>query len=115
MNRERIDLCAVCVPVIKDRFMHAADLFEPFKVLIEEPIHISGYIAEGNDTASCITKTRAALEKTGDYRVIAIWCLQHPEGAYRDETVKVVSTGHGWCLFHELLERYQYPVEVSPL
>jgi hypothetical protein len=116
--RERISLCAIVSPVGKTHFMQAADLFERFKVLIEEPIHLSGYIQEGNTTETCIAKTRAALEGKNDangetYRVIAIWRAGHAEGAYWDNDVRVVSTGHSFAMFHEILRQMDFPLETK--
>lgn len=91
--------------------MHAADLFEPFKVLIDPPLHLTGKIIPGNTTESCLAKIRASLESTGEYRVIAIWRMGHQEGAWRDEAVKTVSTGKTWCLFADLLAREGYSGE----
>lgn len=108
MNPE-IDIVVLASPVAKDKFMHAADVFEPFKVLVEKPTVLRAIPRDGETPASIIGKIKSAIDAQGTYRVVAIWQDGNEEGAWRDETVKVVSTGKQWSLIEPYLALFGFP------
>lgn len=97
--------------VVKTRFMQAADIFEPFKVVVDlNPLDMTAELKPGETDESVATKIRRAIDSNaeGKYAVIAIHC-----GGYfwRDPTVKVISTGYQWGLFNSYLATLGFPDE----
>lgn len=93
-----------------DDIMHAADLFEAFRVY---GVAVTYAINAMNpDLARLITVIKEGLEKQGQ-RVSAIFSPGNPEGAWIDETVKVLSDGKRWCLLKDALSANGY-VSIQP-
>ncbi len=95
--------------------MHACNLFEKSKVLIEPVYRHVGMMTPGNTTESVIAKTKSAIETTAQYRVIAIWRTGHHEGAWFDENVQTVSTGKQWGMFRDMLDSLGFPFSLANL
>jgi hypothetical protein len=104
----KASLIVVASHIQKDRMMHTADLFEDWKVLIEEPITFSGELTEGATLVTVCEKTKAAVEFSGEYRVIAVFQPFTVDGAWCDRSVVMVSTGHAFCKFADILEKFNY-------
>lgn len=105
----RIDIIAILCPVLKDRFMHAADVFEPFKRLIEpEPFAVAAELEDGKPLEPVLAKFKEVLEATAQYEVLAVFHPYRPEGAWCNQEVIMVSTGYTFCKFADYLERLNY-------
>lgn len=108
VQSKKVTLIAILCPIIQDRFMHAADVFEPFKRLIEEPFCVTGELEEGKTLAGALTKFKTVMEGTGKYEVLAVFHPHLEEGAWCNQEVIMVSTGHQFCKFADLLDHHGY-------
>ena len=94
---------------LSTRFMQDADVFEKFKVIAKAEKYELTLKDECLPTTA-INALKDAMEKAG-HRVVAIFQPNIPEGAWRDETVKVISDGTQWGMLDDLLEAYFYKGE----
>lgn len=104
-----------------DDWMHAADLFEPFKRLVDADgagrprvQRLEVTFEPGRGTEADLEKTVNAIRESsrkGGIRAVAAWFDGGP--AWRDETCRVVSTGHSWVMLDEVLRREGFP-EAAP-
>jgi hypothetical protein len=89
-NAQMVLIRIVAKDVTKTRFMQSADVFEPFKVIIDpKPVEMTATLKPEETEESVATKIRKAIDGNGgQFAVIAIIC-----GAYswRDPSVKVIS------------------------
>ena len=87
----------------QDAFMHAADVFEPFKRLGQ-----ALSIEFEDDHVPCIEnlqKIKDTMEK-GGYVVSSLWYPQKPELNIIDWNIKVISNGEKWCMHHDYLKQF---------
>jgi histidinol-phosphate/aromatic aminotransferase/cobyric acid decarboxylase-like protein len=91
------------------RFMQDADVFEKFKVIAKAQKYELD-LADDYPPASAMESLKKAITEAG-HRVVAIFQPNLPEGAWRDETVKVISDGTQWGMLDDLLEAYYYKGE----
>lgn len=101
-----------------DAFMKAADVFEPFKFLVERveaPTKIQGRLRPGVSATQSCQNLREAIEKDDTYQVLAIWCENDPDGAWRHPAARVISTGQKWLMFDDYLRAYGAPATLLPL
>lgn len=108
VQSKKITMITILCPIIQDRFMHAADVFEPFKRLIEDPFTVTGEMEEGRNLADVLAKFRTVMEGTGKYEVLAVFHPHLEEGAWCNQEVIMVSTGHQFCKFADLLAHLNY-------
>jgi len=102
-------LTVICKDKKKTAMLQAADMFEPFKVILEYNTTV------GFKTQTCrqdylewyIPRLKQLLESDGE-APIAIFSPGSPVGAWRDKTVKSISTGQKWCLFSDYLTAHGY-------
>ena len=88
-----------------DHMMHAADVFEPFKVFAT----IQAYeltLKPGVSVAEAISRVCKATEQ--QFRIVAAFVPGNPEGAFLDKTVKAISDGQKWCLLEPILKHYAF-------
>jgi hypothetical protein len=106
----KIAIRIVAKDAVKTRFMQAADVFEPFKVLIDpNPLDMSGELKPGETEETVATKIRKAVDSNGgQFSVVAILCGGY---SWRDPSVKVISTGYQWELFDRYLTSIGFPYE----
>jgi hypothetical protein len=88
------------------RFMQDADCFERFKV-IAEPVKFVLTLKPDCSKERALNDLKMLLEKSGN-RVVAIFAPNVKEGAYVDESIKVISNGTQWCMLKDVLEAYGY-------
>jgi len=111
-------LIAVMGDARMDQYMHAVDLFEHFKRLIDTDargipqcqsfyLTLEPKIAEP-DYVKLIGWLKDAIAKEGSKRLLACFAPGIETGAWRDETCTHVSTGKSWCELAPLLERWGY-------
>lgn len=88
-----------------DDFMHAADVFEPFKALAT--VHTLDIEFDKEPSQAVINSSLNAikgwLEK--DHRVVAVFSPGCP-GGYVDNTVKTISNGQTWRRLDDVLKSY---------
>lgn len=90
-----------------DHIMHAADLFENFKVLIENPLEVVIVLKKGDRLATAFKRlVTEAKKETPDYRMVAM-VIVGQELHWADPTVKVISTGRSWCLLKDFVKMLQ--------
>lgn len=82
-----------------DDFMHAADVFEPSKRLV----NVYTFKTTSENKNGLLLRYKDALEKTG-LRVVAVFVLGDPENAWVDNTVKMISNGQTWRMLSEFLD-----------
>jgi hypothetical protein len=106
----RILITLVCSPIVQTQFMQAADMFERWKVLVEEPIHFQAEVKVGETPSGVIAKVRDAVNAHHEkkYRVIAAFQPGSDEGAWCDQEIVMVSTGHHFCKFADYLKHHLY-------
>lgn len=104
----KASVVVIAVNILKDKMMHDMDMFESWKVLMEEPIVFSGELTEGATLTTVCAKTKAAVEHSGEYRVIAVFQPFTVEGAWCDRNVVMVSTGKKFGKFADVLEAHNY-------
>lgn len=98
-----------------DRLMHAADVFEPFKRLVDADerglprvTRLEVTFEAGRGTEADLKETVKTIRDTADgIRVIAVWFDGGP--AWRDETCKIVSTGRAWVQLDAVLLAAGFP------
>jgi hypothetical protein len=78
------------------QFMQHADMFEPFKVVVKEPVYASVVDDWGNSHIEAIKRQCA----DGNYDLIA---AVGEEVYYSNPAVRVVSNGQGWAMLEEYL------------
>lgn len=105
---QKVSIRILAKDVQKTRFMQAADVFEPFKVLIDpKPVEMSATLKPGETDESVATKIRKAIDANGgQFAVIAISCGDY---FWRDPSVKSVSTGYQWTTFDNYLALNNFP------
>ena len=79
-------------------FMQNADMFEPFKVVIEEPLHATVVDDWGKSHIAAIKRHC----KKDNYELVA--AVGDEKVYYSNPKVKVVSNGQGWMMLEEYLE-----------
>ena len=89
-----------------DQMMHAAGVFESFKVYatinkIELTLKPDTTDQKGVEDLIKIS------EAVGD-RVVAAFIPGRPDGAYVDKSVKAISDGKKWCMLDKVLEAYRF-------
>lgn len=77
-------------------FMQNADMFEPFKVVMKEPVYASVVDDWGDSHIEAIKRQCA----DGNYDLIA---AVGEEVYYSNPAVRVVSNGQGWAMLDEYL------------
>lgn len=105
---KKFKVVIVASHLAKDHMMHATDMFEPWKVLIEDPVPISGTLKETETLSSAIPRMKTTIEASKKYRVIAIFTPYKEEGAWCDQSILTVSTGKQFCKFADYLEYFNY-------
>jgi len=99
-----------CVAVHGDAkhtaFMQAADVFEPFKVLASATRYTLTLKAGCSDQKAVADLKR--LLEADNQRVVAVFIPGSSEGAYRDESVRVVSDGRFFRTLDDILESFFY-------
>ena len=99
------------------RFMQDADVFEPFKI-IAKPTKLVLALKEGCTKTRALNDLRDLLEKSGQ-RVAAVFIPYDPEGAWRNEAVRVISDGTKWGMLDDCLDAYGFvqsePVDAVPV
>ena len=95
-----------------DKIMHACDVFEDFKILIEEPVLIEANFKDELSLKQVIDGMKEAFEKDGTRRVIAIFKPFAVEGAWCDQSIIMVSNGYkfGKLYDHLLALNYSGPL-----
>ena len=87
-------------------FMQASDVFEPFKVLASVDRYVLT-LKDGCSDQKAVADLKRLLEAYG-HRIAAAFIPGSSEGAYRDESVRVISDGHFFRPLNEVLESYFY-------
>lgn len=92
--------------IAKTNFMQAADVFEKWKVLVEEPISLEITVGKRADITLCLDAIRQAHKEDADakFKLIAIWVPNIEEGAWCDPDIKVMSTGKKWGFHNDRSE-----------
>ena len=85
----------------KDALMHHFDLFESFKVLAEVT-QVTITLKPEHNLIGIIERLKLEYEQEGQ-RVIAIFYPNKPDGAWKDDTVKIISNGYNFVMFDKLL------------
>jgi len=93
---------------LKDQLMHAADVFESFKVLMEEPVLVDADFKNEMTLKQISDGLKEAFEKDGTHRVIAVFKPFVVEGAWCDQSIIFVSNGFQFDKFYDLLLRLNY-------
>lgn len=86
-----------------DYMMHAAGMFEDFKVLGDIKRIVLTTNSKFNE-ARTIKEIKKGLEK--DYRVTAVFVPGHPDTAYFDPAVKAVSNGYKFTFISAIRKAY---------
>ena len=94
----------------KTKLMQALDLFKPFKVILGEEICIEAELVQPGTLPKALQDVRETIDKDNNFKVIAVFVPGNPEGAWRDPTVKCVSTGSKWGMFDKYLKALKYPI-----
>lgn len=103
MPLKHFKLHLVFKDVARTKLMQAADVFEPFKVLMADEIVLD--VDASRDVSESISKIRKQFDiDKRRWELIAIWRPEDTDGAWRDENVKVLSTGESWMMFDEWLK-----------
>jgi hypothetical protein len=90
-----VHLWVVVSPRELDRFMHAADLFEPFKALISPtPLKLEVTLKPRTPLRRVFKNLIRALKTHADFR--PVMALVPGQLVWFDPEVKSVSTGHQW-------------------
>lgn len=114
----QVQLLAVLCPKQVDDFMHAADLFEPSKRLVEvdrsgRPQHQIFTLTLNHDRPDyphLVEVLKNAIVQEGSKRVLACFAPGQP-GAWRDSTCTHVSTGTQFMLLDTLLASLGFSFE----
>jgi len=112
-----VTLLVLMGDAMSDRMMHAADMFESFKALVD--VNEGGRpriteIAltlnrEPTDLPKIVREMKTALEWC-DKRVTALWVEGHPETLWVDPAIKVISSGYNWGKLSQWLAAQHLPV-----
>jgi hypothetical protein len=86
--------------------MQNADMFEPFKIFAK-PVCLKLTLKIDCTKAKALSDTRDLLEKGNQY-VAAIFIPNDPEGAWKNEKIRVISDGKKWCLLDDCLSAYGF-------
>mgnify|MGYP000889193951 FL=1 len=125
----RVVLRFIASPVMLDRLMHDADLFEQHKRLVYatkkgspvhewEVVYKQGARPDPSKFADLLAAFRSGLAQQGAH-VVAVWfAASAPSDAveqgssscprWRDETCKVISFNGSWCLLDDVLAIYGF-------
>ena len=91
-----------------DKMMHLVDMFEPFKAL-SIPNSYDLELKEGCSDEKALSDFKMAMEKCeSPQRVTAIFIPNKKEGAWKDESVKMISNGHKFGRFEDVLFAHGY-------
>lgn len=85
-----------------DPFMRAADLFGPYKILMEsfDGMALTLTYKPGVHLKTSLAKSVRVMCPE---MLLAMWVPDLPEASYRDRTVWEVSDGHRSCMFTDFL------------
>jgi hypothetical protein len=98
-----------------DRFMHSADVFEPFKRLVDDfkpqRMVLKGEVSDegGPKWANIVNAVVSGSEQKLGRKMLAAWVEGQAEGAWADPTCRSLSNGFKWVVFHKWLAAYGYP------
>jgi len=85
-------------------FLHAADIFEPFKQY-GEVLSMEFELTKSKPNLAFLIRFKEQLEKHGDV-VTALWFARTPEIHYVDWSVKVTSDGKKWAVLKDYLKQF---------
>ena len=88
------------------RFMQDADMFERFKI-IAEPVTLKLTLKTDCTKAKALSDLRELLIQSGQ-RVAAVFIPNDPEGAWRNDAVRVISNGTKWGMLDDCLEAFGF-------
>jgi hypothetical protein len=103
---EELSCVAIYGSAWATRFMQDADCFERFKV-VAKPVKLILTLKSDCSKERALNELKMMLEKSGN-RVVAIFAPNVKEGAYVDESIKVISNGAQWCMLEDVLKAYGY-------
>jgi hypothetical protein len=89
-----------------DQIMHAADLFETFKVYATIKV-VELTLKPGTTDKKGVEDLIKISEAYGD-RVVAAFIPGRPDGAFVDKSVKAISDGKKWCVLDPVLKYYKF-------
>ena len=103
---DEVEIVVIAGDRVKDQFMHAADVFEPFKVLAD--VHTISFTTK--KAPIDLPKVIGAIVKgvQPNWRVVAAFAPNRKEGAYVDPTVRVISNGTNWAMLDDVLKVCHY-------
>lgn len=86
-----------------DRFMHAADMFAPFKRLIMSPMFIDVTLKPRHRISTTVQKVRKKFAEDKKMFLVAI-LVKGKKSRWVDPEIKVVSNGYQWGLLRDLVK-----------
>lgn len=98
----------------KDKMMHACDVFESFKTLIEDPLLLDANFKDELTLTQIIAGLKEAYEKDGTHRVVAVFKPFVPEGSWIDQEIIMISTGQKFGKFYDMLAHLNYSGKLWP-
>lgn len=101
-----VNCICICGDELTTRFMQHADVLERFKVIaFVKKIQMT--LKPGVTAEQGLRDLRTVLERAGQ-RAVATFIPGSPIGAWRDETVRVISDGHNWQMLDDVLTAYGF-------